>query len=319
MTEDAPTEVAGETISKLVLYLGTFGAIASIIGLFVTIWTLLRVQSIARAREQEREEFARALSLPEMQDNLSTALMLMQSSTDPSAEIAKGQIASMRAGIDAAVRILMPEKNEAELLSGVDIVRENYWSEGFASRAIGRARKELTIVTWRNTRCFNEARLQAYVTLVSSNPEIRIRIFYASPSAPDAVYETMEKMLTIGNANEMREQQVNQTKFALNTLVNYAKAKNLTQNQLDQIELYQFDVVPHLHCILVDEEVNWGINFYMDPAIGATEQLSTAFLRSSTKNAFGIKILEQVRVLEGLSERVELLLPPDPGQKEVVS
>lgn len=308
MTDVSTADSSGEVLNA-VLALGLLGSVASIVGLAVAVFTLFKVQSIAKARKGEREEFARALSLPEIQDKLSTSLVLMQSAKEPSAEIAKSQIASVRTGIDTALRILMPDKNEDELLSGVEIVRENYWSDDFAARALASSRKALTIVTWRNTRCFSEARLEAYVNLVKSNPEMRIKIFYVSPTAPDIVYETMERMLTLGNARQMREQQINQTNFALKTLVDHAISTGLTQGQVDQIELYQYDVVPNLHCILVDEEINWGINFYMDPAIGATKQLSTAFLRAASQNAFGMKVLEQIGVLAGLSDRVPVTLP----------
>lgn len=295
-------------LDALNAYLGT---LFSLFGLFVSVYTLIRVQRINRAKKEEREVLTRSLNLRELLDNLRITESSLKNKQVIDVDQVRFSLNRLNTELETSLRILIPEALERKALTNISVLPGNYWTDTFATESIDKATFSLVVIAWRSTRCFTEEKLSKYIDKISDNKDIIIKIFFISPEAPELVFETLDKMLEIGNATQIRVQQRDSKAFAIETLVANAIGKKISQEDLNRLELYEYTLPPLIHCVIVDDEVNWGINFFMDPKIGATKLLSQASLAARKDSSFGIKVIEQVTILEKFSSRINLTLSSD--------
>jgi hypothetical protein len=292
--------------SNLNFWLTLLGAFFSFFGIIITFYTLSKVRTISKAKHEERAVLARSLRIRELLDNLRITEGYLANKQAVDLENVHLSLARLNTELETSLRILIPEIPTEEVLSNVQVIPNDYWTDMFASSVIAKTKKNLIIVVWRCTRIFREEMLQKFIDSLVENPKLEIKLFYVSPLAPDYVFDTLEVMLTLGNASEIKEQQQLTKKFAISTIKHYTTAKKIEKLVLNRLYFFEYKVIPNLHCVIADEEVDWGINFFMEPNIGATKVLSNAYLKSTISTSFGVKILEQIKILESLSEHIVL-------------
>jgi len=278
----------------------------SILGLCITIYTFIKVKSISDAKKEERALLTSSLKINNLLENLTYILSCLNDVKTPEVEKACSELARMNIELSTALRILLPTDCRENLISDITVHADNYWTDDFASKMLKQATKEIIVVTWRCTRIFREEILATLLNLLTSNNQITIKIFFISPKCDQHVFATMDKMLSLGSANQMRTQQVGTLGFAIKTIKEMLNNGTIQRNSIQRLKLYELDFFPNLHCVISDDIVTWGINFYMDNKIGSTDLLSKAYISTRRNTSFGNKVFEQISILEKLCHPIDL-------------
>ncbi|NGM14202.1 hypothetical protein [Verrucosispora sioxanthis] len=278
-----------------------------IISAAVAIATLLRVQRIARARKSERELLSKALRLQDLNSALAADAETLDGTATPrQQEIVKADLLRLSAELDAATRILVPEVSADEGIPGAQLLRDGYWTDAFADDAIRRVSRRLYIVTWRNSRALAVGFLEAAFRQLQRHASLEVHVLAVACDAEEQTYQSMSKMLTLGNSVVMRREQQHYRDVMVEVVQERLRDGSLKPDVACRFKYYETRIGPVLHCIIADDEAFWGINFFMDPGAGATELLNRAYLRSSTRTEFGRKVLEQVEILRNIPSTTQL-------------
>lgn len=307
---DVVTGVTQSSIDTWGLWISLFGGLFSFFGLWVALYTLKKVKSIESAKLEEREVLTQAYNLRGILAKLRLAesslkLKKKRATASELAEVSHS-LTELNSELQTALRIMSPLELDVARLTDVEIIKEGYWSDIFALDAIKSAKSRLIIFTWRCTRCFQEQAIPMYVDALVQNPELEIELFVVSRTAKPEVYQYLDKMLLTGNASSMQNQQTQALEFAISNIQSYAVAKGVDQQVLSRIKIYEYDWPPTHHFVIVDDEVNWGVNFFMDVPSGASTSMDTAYLRAKANSEFGRKVFEQVSIFRRFPNVVQV-------------
>ena len=276
--------------------------VVGIAGAAVSVATFLRVRTIARAREEEREQLERALKLRELNSALaSNASRIGAGKLDESQlDAVSRDLLALGAELDAAIRILLPSTPNLGAIEGIETLDDGYWTDTFAAEYVARAKERVVFVCWRNSRALKEELLSLMLRRLESNPRLTIEIFAMARDATDSCFEDMCRMLELGDAATMRRQQVFHVEIANSFLKRRAATGPVAADAIRRLHYFEYNCAPVVHCCVVDDEVSWGINFFMDSMPGVSDSLERAFIRTNARTEFGQKVLEQVGVIRGL-------------------
>jgi hypothetical protein len=282
-------------------WLSFFANIIGIVGVAVSVAIFLRVQRISRARRDERELVSKALRLRDLNSALTAdAEMLDGSATSRQQELVKSDLLKLSAELEAATRILVPGTTADPHLGGIDIVRDGYWTDAFASDVVRHVTRRLQVVTWRNSRVLNVGLLEEIFRQLRKNARLEVDIFAVACDANDETYESMSKMLTLGSPEVMRREQQHYRGVLTDVVSQKLSDGSLSPDLIGRFHYYETRVGPVMHCIIADDDAYWGINFFMNPSAGATEFLNRTYLKASCRAEFGRKVLEQTEILRTL-------------------
>jgi hypothetical protein len=272
--------------------------LTGIIGVLVSIAIFLRIERITRARKDERELVSKALRLRDLNSALTADAETLDGNATPrQQELVKSDLLKLSAELEAATRILVPGTTDGPNLLGTDLFRDGYWTDAFASDAVQRVTRRLNVVTWRNSRVLNVGLLESVFRKLKKYPGLEIDIFAVACDASDETYESMSKMLTLGSPEIMRREQQHYRDVLVDICAQRIADGSLQQNVLDRFRYYETRMGPTMHCIVVDDDAYWGINFFMNPGAGASELLNRAYLAANCRTEFGRKVLEQVDII----------------------
>lgn len=287
--------------------------VLGIAGFIVTMATFWRVQRISQARQAERELLSKALRLQDLNSALAADAETLDGQATPrQQELVRSDLLMLSAELEAATRILVPSSaGESTGIPGADVIRDGYWTDAFADTVANRATRRLIIVTWRNSRALSVGQLETMFNRLAKYPRLQIEIFAVACDAADEVYEGMSRMLPLGNAALMRREQLHYRDTMVDIISERLAEGSLTLDVVQRIQYKETRIGPVLHCVVVDDETSWGINFFMDPGSGSTDLLDRAYVRSTTRSEFGRKVMEQVNVLRMLKSTTEFNLTGD--------
>jgi hypothetical protein len=292
-------------------WLGFIANILGIVGVAVSVAIFFRVQRISRARKDERELVSKALRLRDLNSSLTADAATLDGSASPrQQELVKSDLLKLSAELEAATRILVPGTTDGPDLSGAQLLRDGYWTDSFAADVVERINRALYVVTWRNSRVLNVGLLEGIFRQLQKHPRLEVQIYAVACDAGDETYDSMSKMLTLGSPSIMRREQQHY-RDVLDDIIRQREGDgSLQRGVIDRLHYYETRVGPVMHCIVADDDAYWGINFFMNPGIGATEFLNRAYLKSDLRSEFGRKIIEQIEILRSMSStsRYQLLL-----------
>lgn len=284
--------------------IGRADNLLGIIAAFVTLITLLRVSSIAAARKEERQLLARALRLRELTNSLSQNATLLGNPTN--LEETRSDLLLLSSELHAALRILLPEDSAEVAMQDVRIVADGYWTDAFAARLALEAKRRVIVVTWRNSRILGVELLQRLITRLTTNTGLSVEIFALSSEASTEVCENLSRMLPLADPASVCSEQLHNRNLAKALIGKQIAAGTLGSQVAERFKYFEYKAMPFIHCVIADDNVYWGINFYMDSTAGASDLLSKAYIAGSVRSDFGRKIMEQVDVVRRLSERIDL-------------
>jgi hypothetical protein len=312
-------DASADWLGVISSWAGIIGLLVTIFGLMITLITFVRVGKLAAARSEERNRFARALKLRELTGIVRADAEILSGDLTPiERDKVRADLIQVSTEVDAASRLLLPDR-ETGVLEGVAILESGYWEDQFAEERVKESTRRLDIVTWRNSRILSVGLLESIIDQLARYPGLVVRIFAISRACPETVYQDMCKMLNLGSPAGMRSEQVHHLGTAIDILAERLQSGVLTHELIRRLHYFEISSATFLHCVVTDDKCYWGINFFMNQAIGATPVLGRSYARAAANSVFGRKVAEQVAVLAGLPQTVEINLIPGPSTKVAAS
>jgi len=283
-------------------WLSLIANIVGIGGVAVSVAIFFRVQRISRARKDERELVSKALRLRDLNSSLTADAETLDGNASPrQQEVVKSDLLKLSAELEAATRILVPGTTDGPDLAGAEMFRDGYWTDSFATEVVKRVTRCLYVVTWRNSRVLSVGLLEDCFRQLQKHPRLEIEVYAVACDANNETYESMSKMLTLGSPEIMRREQQHYRDVLSDIISQRVADGSLTSELVGRFRYYETRVGPVMHCVIADDEAYWGINFFMNPGIGATELLNRAYLKSDLRSEFGRKTFEQIDILRTMS------------------
>ncbi|HEY0323633.1 MAG TPA: hypothetical protein VGC66_21950 [Pyrinomonadaceae bacterium] len=290
------------------------GTIASVIGLFISIYLLYNVKKLTDARREEREFMKKVLLIEELDYEIKNLIELFNSDKPfDGCEATATRLAELRGKVIGALMTV------DELYGGYGerytAVLTGYYTVPFFNNFVSKGKKEVKILSFHNRRFSDYGILE--ILTERANYGCKITILSLSFLADNHILElTREKLpMAPNDLNDFKREIKNN---ALNTIKFFDARVELSKKQNISYRLYT--VLPRVHLVQVDDFLYVEFVSY-DPesiVIKYEAEQVCPYLIVPVNTPLGRFLLEQFNYVYRTSEPIEDLLVKEPDTKLLV-
>lgn len=278
------------------------GMIASIIGVMISIYLLIKVGKLTRAREEEREFMKKILFIEEIDGELAKIIEFLSKLDIKKIETKEHskKLNELRGMVKGALKAV------DEIYGGYGlrytVILTGYYIGPFFKEVIAKARKRIIILAYHNRRLADYSSLE--ILTKKANLGCKVTMLSLSPNADDNVLELTRLKLPV--APKDLDFLKDEIKKNVNNILIFLDQK-VTSSKLKCIEYKLYDVLPRIHMVLVDDFIYMGFTNY-DPSniiVRHEGKRINPSLVVPLNTPLGIFLLEQIEYISKRSKLAE--------------
>lgn len=234
-------------------------AIASVLGLIISIYLLYKVGKLAKAKKEEREFMKRILKIEELDYMLTYLTEILSDDKVTEEEMKKliPTLSELRGKFIGALETI-GEVYQEEIIR-YPIFPTGYYTESFFLEKLKDAKKLIRVVCYRNIRIASYGVLELLANKIRQ--KCKVEILFISPQAPNYVLEHIASKLPPPHQSieEMRDE----LKKNLKQIIAVIKEKVGDDNKMrNYFECRTYNDVPRFHMVQIDNKIYLGLTNY---------------------------------------------------------